>query len=243
MHLIKLDATNSTNTYLKRLQQEQVLQDFTVVQAAHQYEGRGQMGASWLADPGKNLTFSILKKYNSLPVKDGFAITMAVSMAVFKGLQELMVPDLSIKWPNDILSGSHKICGILIENMTAGGFIQSSVIGIGLNVNQLDFTHLPQASSLQLLLGRPFAIDETRDILLRQLQAYFERLSDRDCEDMKDSYEARIFRKDKASTFRGSDDRLFMGFIRGVSPEGRLIISVEGEELCEFDLKEVQLMY
>jgi BirA family biotin operon repressor/biotin-[acetyl-CoA-carboxylase] ligase len=158
-------------------------------------------------------------------------------------LNEVMVPDLSIKWPNDILSGSYKICGILIENMTAGAEIQSSVVGIGLNVNQIDFGHLPQASSLQLLLGKPFGIDETRELLLRYLRTYFEVLEDGDRSGLRDSYEALMFRKGKASTFKGSDGHLFMGFIRGVSPEGRLIIAVEGEELREFDLKEVQLLY
>lgn len=201
------------------------------------------MGSTWLTEAGKNLTFSILKKYNSLQVKNGFAITMAVSIGVYKALKELLVPDLSIKWPNDILSGNQKICGILIENITAGGSILSSVIGIGLNVNQLRFPALPQVSSLQLLLGRPFDIDETRDLLLMQLQLYFESLNTGNCAGLKEMYEPLLFRKDKPSTFRGINNQLFMGFIRGVSDAGRLIIALEDEKLTEFDLKEVQLLY
>lgn len=243
MHLIKLDATNSTNTYLKQLQQEEALDDFTVVHAAHQYEGRGQMGSTWLTEAGKNLTFSILKKHVSLPARNGFEITMAVSVGIYSALKELLVPELSIKWPNDILSGTQKICGILIENMTAGGFIQSSVIGIGLNVNQLDFSHLTQVSSLQLLLGRAFNIDETRDLLLRQLQFTFKSLGEGSSTVLRDTYEPLLFRKDKPSTFRGKDNQLFMGFIRGVSTAGRLIIALEDDKLSEFDLKEVQLLY
>src|SRR5690606_34414076 len=160
MQIIKLNATESTNVYLKNLALEEELEDFTVVVARKQLKGRGQIGTKWESEVGMNLTFSILKNNVDLPVADQFLLNMGVSLAIFDALRQLYVPDLSVKWPNDILSGHFKICGILIENVLSGTMIQTSIIGIGLNVNQLNFGDLSQASSLKLILGRTFDLDE-----------------------------------------------------------------------------------
>lgn len=243
MQLIKLDATDSTNSYLKNLLLTDRLEDFTVVQAGTQWKGRGQMGTEWLSEPGMNLTFSFLKKHTALPVREQFSITMATSLGVFNALKNFQIPDLRVKWPNDILSGTSKICGILIENITAGGYIQSSVVGIGLNVNQRDFGSLPQVSSLRLLLGHPLDTDELLHELIDHLVKAFEQAERQSPEASRAAYEALLFRKDKAATFRDREGRLFMGFIRGVSPAGKLVIALEDEVLREYELKEVQLMY
>ncbi len=243
MHLIKLDATDSTNAYLKNLSLKKELEDFTVVQARSQLAGRGQMGTRWTSEPGKNLTFSILKKHSNLLARDQFGINMAASLGVFSALEQLQVPNLSIKWPNDILSGTSKICGILIENLTSGSFVQSSILGIGLNVNQLNFGNLEQVSSLQLLMGRPQDLDELLARLLKELENAFGQLETLSTDTFRALYEQYLFRKGKPSTFSDPKGTLFMGFIRGVSPRGKLVIALEDEILKEFDLKEVRLMY
>lgn len=243
MEIIKLDATDSTNTHLKNLALLRVLPDFTVVQAHLQYAGRGQRGAEWLSEPGKNLTFSVLKKHRNLPARLQFSITMIASLGVFSALKQLNVPSLYIKWPNDILSGNSKICGILIENQALGSHIQSSVVGIGLNVNQLDFKGLQQVSSLRLLLGQPLDLEEVLQLLLLHLKEHFARFETTPYPEIRDTYEQLLFRKDKPSTFKNQQGELFMGFIRGVSPEGKLQVELEDEQQKQFDLKEVQLLY
>jgi len=243
MQLIKLDATDSTNDHLKSLVLSAGMADFTVVAAEQQLKGKGQMGAIWQSEPGKNLTFSVLKNNLDLPISDGFLLNIAVATAIYKSLKGLHVPDLSIKWPNDILSGNSKICGILIENILSGNQINTSVIGIGLNVNQLDFDLLQNVASLKLLLGRTFNLEEILTQIVKNLEKVFYDLNKAGPNSLRQSYESVLFRKDKPSTFEDRNEQLFMGFIRGVSEEGKLIVALEDNIIKEFDLKEVKLLY
>lgn len=243
MEIIKLDATDSTNTYLKNLLLTGHVADFTVVVAKKQWVGRGQMGTQWDSEPGKNLTFSILKRHKNLATLEQFGITMVASLGILQALQAFQVPDLSIKWPNDILSGRYKICGILIENHTTGKNIQTSILGIGLNVNQEDFGQLPNVSSLKLLLGKSLEPDEILQEVLDRIRLLFTELQQGQGIQLRERYTNHLFRRGKPSTFINGEGEQFMGFIRGVSDAGRLLIALEGNTLREFDLKEVQLLY
>lgn len=243
MQIIKLSATDSTNAHLKNLMLLNDLDDLTVVTTVNQTAGRGQMGAKWDAEPGKNLTFSILKKTNGLTIENQFRLNICISLAVVTSLKEILVPDITIKWPNDILSGTSKICGILIENILSGQKIQASVIGIGLNVNQSQFNNLSNASSLKLLLGRTFNLEELLDHILRNIEHNLKAVAHSFDNRLWNVYESFLFRKNKPSTFRNQGNEIFMGFIRGVSSEGKLIVALEDNVITEFDLKEVQLMY
>lgn len=243
MQLIKLSATDSTNAYLKDLMFNNILGDFTVVMAHSQLKGRGQMGTNWLSDPGKNLTFSVLVKSLDSPVSEQFLLNIYVSLAIYDTLAQLNVPDLKIKWPNDIMSGHSKICGILIENILSGHHIQASIIGIGLNVNQLTFNNLPNVSSLKLLLGKTLDLDELLISIVENLKKLLGNHSKGGHNRLFELYESRLFRKDKPSTFKNQDDEMFMGFIKGVSSAGKLMILMEDNIMKEFNLKEVQLLY
>ena len=246
MQIIKLNATESTNAYLKELLAEVALKDFTVVVAREQSKGRGQMGTVWESDPGKNLTFSVLKRFDGFLVSNQFMINVLVSMALYEHLKKLHIPDLRVKWPNDILSGHHKIAGILIENMLSGDKIQSSVIGIGLNVNQIHFNNLPNVSSLKLISGKNLDLEELLKSLLESMGEMFDILKTKNPTKgnaLLDKYKSVLFRKDKPSTFRNENDELFMGFITDVSSEGKLIITLEDGIKKEFGLKEIKLLY
>lgn len=243
MQLIKLNATDSTNAYLKDMMLSNTLEDFTVVTAEAQLKGRGQMGTTWLSDPHKNLTFSVLKNFSELRAGDQFDINICVSVAIYEALSQVNVPDLMIKWPNDIMSGRHKICGILIENVLSGSDINASVIGVGLNVNQLNFRNLPDVSSLKLLTGITFELDELLFLILDRLKSNLDAINGHDLEAIKLSYGSKLFRKDKPSTFRDGKGELFMGFIKGVSDSGKLMILLEDEIMQEFDLKQVRLLF
>ncbi len=222
---------------------DQTLDDFTVVVASEQTNGRGQIGTNWISETGKNLTFSVLKNMNGLAVHHQFLLNICVSLALFNTLRAIHIPDLSIKWPNDILSGSSKVCGILIENTLTGNQIQTSIIGIGLNVNQINFTNLPNASSLKLLLGRSFDLDELLNMVLANLEQTFVSLENGGKEILWAAYENVLFRKNKPSTFENGSGNYFMGFIKGVSEMGKLQVVLEDDIIKEFDLKEVKLLY
>ena len=147
MIVIKLDAIKSTNEYLKALAKENPLENFTTVIAKNQTNGKGQMGATWISEKGKNLTMSVLVK-DVLSSHDAiFSLNASVAIAVVKVLQDLEIPKVSIKWPNDIMADSKKLGGILIESTLKSDGSTISIIGIGLNCNQTNFVNLPKATS------------------------------------------------------------------------------------------------
>jgi BirA family biotin operon repressor/biotin-[acetyl-CoA-carboxylase] ligase len=242
MHIIKLDAIDSTNSYLKELVCNEVVKDFTVVVAKEQTEGRGQMGTKWESESHKNLTFSLFKDLSVHDVEFPFYISMAISLAILKALQSFQIPQLSIKWPNDILSADKKIAGILIENVIKNR-LTSTIIGIGVNVNQTKFEMLPQASSLKNITGQFYNLDEVLHQILKFTEEYSKLLQDGHYDEVKTEYETYLFRKDKPSTFKNNNNELFPGFIKGVTKYGKLMILLEDQVVKKFDLKEVQIMY
>ena len=154
MRLVKLDAIDSTNDFLKDLIRQQDVENFTVISAENQTKGKGQMGAVWNSEQGKNLIMSVLIKDFLSDPKDVFNLNIVISLAVIRSLEQLNIPKLSIKWPNDIMADNKKIGGILIENSFKSDQTIASIVGIGLNVNQTHFENLPQASSLALICSK-----------------------------------------------------------------------------------------
>nr|WP_314800965.1 biotin--[acetyl-CoA-carboxylase] ligase [uncultured Capnocytophaga sp.] len=243
MEIIKLNATNSTNTYLKELIKKKEVADLTCVWALSQPEGRGQQGAKWISEPYKNLTFSILKKFDALPSEYHFLLNISVSLAIFNTLKKLYIPDLAVKWANDILSAKKKICGILIENILNKELITNSIIGIGLNVNQLFFEGLPNVSSLQKITGRTFPLEEVLQMILKEIAHNLSNLCPENFEALLEEYHQHLFRKDKPSTFEFPNGERFIGYIRGVSQNGELQVEQEDAVISSFRLKELKLLY
>ena len=242
MPIIKLNAIDSTNSYMRRLISEQDVEDYTIVIAEKQTQGRGQMGTVWKADKGKNLMFSVFKDLRLHDVQFPFYISMAISLAILKAFKTLNIPDLRIKWPNDILSADKKICGILIENVIKNK-LNSTIIGVGINVNQTDFKRLPKASSLKNITGTHYNVDEILQLIVKYTKEYSKLLQQEKYNFVKNEYETNLFRKNKPSTFKDAEGVLFSGFIKGVTKYGKLQVIVEDEIVKKFDLKEITLMY
>ena len=141
------------------------------------------------------------------------------------------------------MSGSCKICGILIENMLRGNKIGEAVIGIGLNVNQTDFGELGKASSLKLVTGRNFDLDELLHTILDSIQLQLDTVEAKTVAQLLHASERLLFRKDKPSTFTNAKGERFMGYIRRVSASGKLVVELEDQIIKEFDFKEVTLLY
>lgn len=243
MPIIKLDAIDSTNSFLKEWSGAEALQDYTVVVAKHQTKGRGQMGTVWDSQQSKNLMFSVYKAVGFIPFEQHFYLSIVTALALVKTLKSFNIPKLNIKWPNDILSAEKKISGVLIENVIKQNALSSSVIGVGLNVNQTIFNNLPKASSMCLISGKAFDLDEILHVFLENLKRYFLVFEAGDLEALKLEYESKLFRKNKPSTFKDAEGELFSGFIKGVSQSGNLIVLLEDEVAKEFSLKEVTLLY
>lgn len=243
MLIIKLNAIDSTNSYLRQICAEKQVKDYTVVVTKHQTGGRGQMGTVWDSEKDKNLMCSVFKRHIHLPVKQQFYISMVTSLALLKTLEAYNILRLNVKWPNDILADNKKICGILIENVIKRNDIEASVIGIGLNVNQTNFMNLPNASSLLEHTGIIFDLDELLHAVVKQLKFYFNLLAKGQFELLKNNYETYLFRKDKPSTFEMATGATFPGIIDGVDDTGKLIVRLEDNIKMTFDLKEIKLLY
>ncbi|QLE00487.1 biotin--[acetyl-CoA-carboxylase] ligase [Galbibacter sp. BG1] len=243
MNLIKLDATDSTNSFLRQLAQHQEVKDYTVVMTERQDKGRGQMGTTWVSEPGKNLTFSVFKRIKYLHKSEQFYLSMAVSLAIYDALKYFTIPQLKIKWPNDILSVNSKICGILIESVIQNGEMTACIIGVGLNLNQTDFKGVTNASSLKSITGVHYNKEEVLQKIIEETKKYEDWVAGRELFKIKEKYEKYLFRRDKPSTFKLQNGQLIMGFIKGVAQNGCLQILMEDEILKEFDLKELKLLY
>jgi len=217
--------------------------DFTVISATNQTNGKGQLGNEWSSNIGENLTFSVFLDTSCLQSENQFYLSCAVSISVFNVLKSILIPQLSVKWPNDILSHHKKISGILIENVVKANEKSHSIIGIGINVNQLVFNLGFKASSLKNIMGMHFELDELLLMVLVELQKQIKKLKQGKFEELHQAYEQNLFRKNKPSTFMNAEGELFSGFIKNVTPSGKLRVLLEDEILQEFRLKEVKLMY
>ncbi|WP_448826336.1 biotin--[acetyl-CoA-carboxylase] ligase [Capnocytophaga bilenii] len=242
MKLITLSSTDSTNRYLKDLVHSgALLPNFLTVFTPIQTAGVGQYGAKWQSAPHMNLTFSTLFTPENLTIERGFVLNMLVPIAVVKALKTLgIAEEINIKWPNDIVITRKKIGGILIENIVQGQQIIKSVIGIGLNVNQTNFEGLPKASSLAKIIGHTLEVKKVLEEVMCALEETL--LQPMDFEQVYPKYEALLFGLGKVATFCLPEGEIFMGIIKGVAANGRLIIATESGEKA-FRLKEVEMLY
>lgn len=242
MKIIKLRTTESTSSFLKDLVKNTPQENFTVIITDEQTLGRGQMQQSWLSEPFKNLTFSVFVSFEVLPITHQKYLNFAVSLAVFEVLQEEILPKLTIKWPNDILSASQKLCGILIENQLQQATIKSSIVGIGLNVNQIEFNNLPNATSLKKITNTDYDLEDLLIKIIQNLKEKIALLSAENYTVLETEYLKNLYKYQKPAMFKGAGENLFMGKIVGVSLEGKLQIELEDETVSEFGIKEVSFL-
>ena len=241
MRIIKINATNSTNSFLKELAQNSSLDEITVAVTNNQTSGRGQMNNSWISEPYKNLTFSLFTTLKKVKVEHQAYLNFAVSLAIYDVLLEYDVPNLYIKWPNDIMSGKKKICGILIENTFSHSRIKNTIIGIGLNVNQEKFhKNLTNASSLKIILKKSIELQALMNTIINHINLKISCVELKNFNQIYNRYHQALYKKGIPTTFLNQKTKqLFMGIINGVSSSGNLQIQLEDNSLQEFGLKEV----
>jgi BirA family biotin operon repressor/biotin-[acetyl-CoA-carboxylase] ligase len=242
MKVIKLDAIDSTNEFLKGLSNKQEQENFTVVTAESQTKGKGQMGAVWTSEPSKNLIMSVLVKDFLSDICQIYNLNIAVSLAVISVLESYKIPDLSIKWPNDIMSYNKKIGGILIENSIKSDGTIISIVGLGLNVNQTDFETLPKASSLAVICNKQFDKEELLFSIMDKIE-YNVKSWEQHSEMLWSDYTNKLFKKGVPMPFSDQNNQNFMGIIQGVSSFGKLEVLLEDDSIAEFDIKEIQMLY
>ncbi len=239
--IIELKSVGSTNNYASGQLRENEVEEGTVFLAVNQISGRGQQQNKWESEGEKNLTFSIVLFPDFLEVHDQFLLSKVVCLGLAAFLDQYL-DEVSIKWPNDIYVGERKICGILIENAIMGSRISSSVIGVGLNVNQEAFhSDAPNPVSMVQLAGRTFDLNQVLESLLEKIDWFYCRLIDGDHGLINELFVQNLFRKDSWHLYR-DDSSTYEGRILGVNEIGQLRIEERDGRINEYHFKEVSYL-
>lgn len=236
---IYYNVTQSTNGDLKRLLSEDVnLPHLTVVSTAYQTSGRGQRENSWESENGKNLLFSLLLRPSKLRATEAFAISRIVSVAIVKFLRKY-ISDVSIKWPNDIYWRDKKICGILIENSIMGDCLDTSIVGVGLNVNQREFSqNSPNPVSMVNITGKEFLLDNMLAEVVAYIEREFIRYFENGAKEIDSTYHQLIYRLNAKALYKVADG-VVEAEIQGICSDGRLILKHSDGNLRYYAFKEV----
>ena len=232
-NIIHFKEVESTNLLALNYIKENDLQSSVVFTADFQNFGRGQQSAKWESERGKNLLISIAIMPKML-IQCQFELSVNTSLAILDVLQYYNIKNTSIKWPNDIVVNSAKISGILIENKLRKDKIIHSVLGIGLNVNQIEFKLFNRiATSIKLESNSTFRIDEVRDVLLEKLKIRFSNSS----EENRENYLDKLYLKDRVAAFKVKGV-IVNGIIKSVTTEGFLVVMLE-RETRQFKMREI----
>lgn len=229
--IVHIDETDSTNRWVKDDLHERK-RPFCVV-ADYQTAGRGCGTNTWESERGKNLLFSMLIHPTEIPASRQFLVSMAMANSIAKVVSKY-VNNVSIKWPNDIYVGNRKICGILIENHLQGGVIKDSILGVGLNVNQLRFvSDAPNPVSLANLTGREF----DTEMVLQQILASFDA-EWADIEGVRSRYLEQLYRRTGFYRYRDACEEFFAELMT-VEEDGHLILRKIDGYTNRYEFKEV----
>ena len=241
-NLIKLNAIGSTNDWLKNKLQSGNCHDGDIVWTMNQTKGRGQHSNVWSSDSQKNITFSVFKRFSGLNSDDSFLINCAVTLAIIETLEKFKIPNLKIKWPNDILSANNKIGGVLIENIIKGKKLNASITGIGINVNQKSFIDLPSAGSMFLQTNKKYDLKKVFDELLYMHDLFFNLLKKPDKVELLSSFEKSMYKKGEWCQFKTNGSK-FLGRIIGVSDHGLLTVEKKSKKVIQYSNGGVKMIY
>lgn len=236
--LIYLPECSSTNDEILHFLPMPSNQDTISVYTFNQTKGRGQYGNVWENFPDQNLAFSMAVKTFKIPISDSiFNFRTANILRDF--IAKLTQTEVQVKWPNDIILNNKKVSGMLIEKKSAENE-SYYIIGIGVNILQTNFEHLPKAGSILTQTKRNFDLKEWAEAM----QQYFEThlFHENKEEEILSEYNQHLFRKEMISVFEIKGVRQ-NGIIKKVTPDGRLWIDLENDGLDSFYHKEIELLY
>lgn len=215
---------DSTNLYLKKLA-EGGAEEGTLVLADAQTSGRGRSGRSWTAEPGKNISMSLLLR-PQLSADRISMVTLVMGLAVACACRKLYDLPVGIKWPNDVVIHGKKLCGILTELNMKAGQVDYVVIGTGINVNGTYFPSEIQetATSLHLELGREHSRLELIAECVRQFEGFYEKfLQTEDLSLLQEGYQEFLVNKDQVVRVL-EPGKEYSGTALGISKRGELLV-------------------
>lgn len=221
-----LDETSSTNEYAALLIDAEKTIEGTLITASAQSKGRGYSGNRWESEKGENLLFSIVLKPAFLQARQQFYLNELITLGLYDALQPKLGSSLKIKWPNDVFYKDEKLAGILIENSLSGNFIQHSVIGIGLNVNQSGFSkEIKNVCSLKMITKKEWDLDELLTSVCKSIETRYLQLKNNQLQTLQQDYMQSLFRADDEEYWYRKEKKKFKARIAGINPEGKLMLA------------------
>lgn len=228
------------------LQENSDLPNFSVVSAGFQMSGRGQRQNVWESEQDKNLLFSLLIRPQEISATNAFAVSQIVSVAIAEYLS-CYVKNIKIKWPNDIYCGNKKICGILIENSLMGNNLNTSIIGIGININQTEFSPLlPNPISLAMLTQRIYNLEDILEGVVNEIERHYNNYINESKEEISTLYHNLLYRLNTPAKFKilntsnGAEEIIEEAIIIGVESNGCLKLRYIDDTIHTYVFKEIE---
>lgn len=244
MNIFHIPITESTNTLLKQWMVDNPLVKEVAIYTSHQKHGRGQKGNSWEAEPGKNLTCSILLSPGNIKVNQQFIISQIVSLSIHQVLSQY-TSGITIKWPNDIYWENRKISGILIEHLLNEEYLQHSIIGIGINLNQENFTSdAPNPISLTRITGERYDVFSILEQVTATISQKYQYLKNNPLsyKQFKDLYMSHLYQADGWYKFEDKEG-VFLARIADIDSMGMLVLEKQhSHRLQKYAFKEVKFL-
>jgi len=215
-----------------------------IIWADEQWQGKGNGSNSWESEAGKNLTFSLVVSPHFLPPDEQFILTQMVSLVLLDTLKVLLPKQkCSIKWPNDIYVNNKKIAGVLIQNIIKGSLFDSSVIGVGFNVNQEIFhSDAPNPVSLIHFTNQVTDLFPLLEKIADKISDYYEMIKSNTLSaSIKEKYNHALFQKNVWASYE-DEHGIFEGCITGVDIFGRLQIQDRSKKIRLFAFKDVRFI-
>ena len=238
--IIRLETIDSTNNYAANLVRLSQPPEGTVITAQEQSAGKGQRNSNWESHSGENLLCSVILYPKFLNASNQFCLSQAIALAVQEIIEKETTTETYIKWPNDIIVNDKKIAGILIENTWTNQRLGSSVIGIGINVNQTSFDTL-KATSVRRITGKSFDIEACLLHLIQSLEKYYFKLQAGGTSEIVRHYLGHLYRINQVTDFLFENQQIRASII-GVDQSGRLKLRTESGPPLTCDLKEISMI-
>ena len=235
---LHLEKVGSTNAYLQEMPEQERIS--CVVYADEQSSGKGMGSNSWESQPGRNLTFSMGVNVSFLEAAHQFLLSQAVPLGLLDVLDGILPDGACVKWPNDIKVGDGKLAGILINSTIHGAMMGVSVIGIGLNVNQMQFQDWPtHPVSMKMILGRDVELETLLPQLVEAVDRRVQMLRTPEgvaC--VKEDYLERLYRYRVWADYEVKGQKV-RRYITGIDSFGRLETVDESGTQYIYDIKEL----
>jgi len=229
-NIIYYDVIDSTNRQAKIVAMDGACHG-TIVVAEQQQKGKGRRGKCWSSPYGEGIWISMILRSNIEP-SSASMITLVAGLAVCNVVKEITTLDAKIKWPNDIVVNGKKVSGILTEISTEISKIDYLVVGIGLNVNTVEFDE--EISSIATSLKNEANKSFSRKQLLQNILFEFERLYEiflktEDLTELIEDYKKCSINIGKyVKVISGND--VLVGKVENIDKEGQLVIITDNNE-------------